>query len=50
MADIVANIDQHFDQSTIGQHASQVSDNMSGDINWSTSGADLGLNTDCFPK
>ena len=50
MADIAANIDQHIDQSSVGQHASQISDNMSLDISWTTSGADQGLNTDCFPK
>jgi len=50
MADKEANINQHIDQSAIGQHANQISDNMSVDISWTTSGADLGLNTDCFPK
>ena len=51
MADIAANIDQHIDQSSVGQHASQISENnMLVDISWTTSGADLGLNTDCFPK
>ena len=50
MADIAANIVQHIDQSSVGQHASQISDNMLVDISWMTSGADLGLNTDRFPK
>ena len=49
MADIAANIDQHIDQSSISQHASQVSDNISVDISW-LRGADLGLNTDRFTK
>ena len=50
MVDIAANIDQHIDQSSVGQHASQISDNTLVDISWTTSGADVGLNTDCFPK